>query len=75
MGGWGQQLAGPDEQYERLYLVLLDADPPEPEFHAYHVGDAQEPVSMEAAFDALMEMVVERNSDFYEWQDGKITRT
>lgn len=36
--------AGRDEQYERLYVVLLDANPFKPSFRAYRVGEPKTPV-------------------------------
>jgi len=64
----------PDEQYERLYVCLLDADPPTPEYSLYEVGAPDSPVSAQHALDELMVLVAERNSDFYEWDDNQMKR-
>jgi len=64
--------AGRDEQYERLYIVLLNATPFNASWEAYRVGSPEEPVPMEAAIDGLIELVAERNPDFYECFDGEL---
>lgn len=66
--------AGRDEQYERMYLVLLDCekDPPTTDF--YHVGDDAEPVELEHIFDEFVRIVAERNPDFYEYHKGNIRK-
>jgi hypothetical protein len=66
--------AARDEQYERLYIILLDTDPASPGLTAYAVGDAATPVLMDAAFDDLMRLVAERNPDFYEYDAGNLRR-
>jgi hypothetical protein len=66
--------AGRPEQYERLYLVLVAASPSSPWFEVYRVGDPKAPVSLEEVFSELMEIVVERNPDFYELVDGKLEK-
>jgi len=58
--------AGRDEQYERLYIVLLDANPFSPSFEVYEAGVPAQPVALDAAFGQIIELVAERNSDFYE---------
>jgi len=62
--------AGRDEQYERLYVVLLDANPLSPWWEAYRVGHPQEQIALEAALDDMITLVAERNPDFYEAEDG-----
>lgn len=66
--------AGRDEQYERLYLVLLEPTPFGSTYHAYRVGNPETEVPLEKIFDELMEIVMERNPDFYEWGDGKLKK-
>ncbi|MEP0548114.1 MAG: hypothetical protein ABJF88_14355 [Rhodothermales bacterium] len=63
-----------EEQFERLYIVLVDADPQGSQATCYHVGDPAEPVSFEQAFHEAIVRVAERNPDFYEVDDGRITR-
>lgn len=63
--------AGRDEQYERMYIVLLDASPARPRYEVYNAG-SMEPTSLVAAFDDLIQIVAYRNSDFYEDVDGML---
>jgi hypothetical protein len=62
--------AGRDEQYERMYILLLDASPEQVTLRAFEVGAPAEPVPLEAVFDTLMQIVADRNPDFYEVLDG-----
>jgi hypothetical protein len=64
--------AGRDEQFERLYLVLVDANPFTPTYTVHEVGQPDQPVDIAAALDAVVDLVAERNFDFYESLDGKI---
>lgn len=66
--------AGREEQYERLYLVLLDATPFRSSFTCYAVGDPTQARSMDSVFDELMGLIAERNPDFYQRSDGKLER-
>lgn len=66
--------AGRDEQYEELFVVLLDANPFSPAFKVYPVGDPAKPIPLELAFDRLIELVVRRNADFYEAVKGQLLR-
>jgi hypothetical protein len=64
--------AGRDEQYERLYLILLDARQPKIGLRAFEVGKLEEEVSMARVMGTLVELVAERNPDFYEAVEGKL---
>lgn len=66
--------AGRDEQFERLYLLLVDANPFAPTLECYQVNDSMTQVALDAAFDDLVVLVAERNFDFYEAHDGKVRR-
>lgn len=61
--------AGREEQFERLYLLLLDADPSSPAITCYSVADASTPVDLDAAMDELIGLLGERNFDLYEADD------
>lgn len=63
---------GRDEQYERFYFVLLDANPFKPSARLYLAGAPDQPVELSAAFDELLRMVAERTPDFYEYVDGRL---
>jgi len=69
-----QDPAGRDEQFERLYLVLVDANPPRPLFECYHVSDAKVAISLADVMDELVSLVAERNFDFYEADGGMVHR-
>lgn len=64
--------AGRDEQYERLFIVLLDATPFAASVEAFRVGDPHTPVSLESALDDIITLVAERNPDFYEADGGNL---
>lgn len=61
--------AGRDEQYERLYLALVDATPTSVQLTCFQVSDPDHPVTFEQAFDDLVTLTVERNFDLYEADD------
>jgi hypothetical protein len=62
--------AGRDEQYERLYVVLLEATPFSAWWEAYRVGRPTEPLVLKDALDDMITLVAERNPDFYEADAG-----
>ena len=66
--------AGRDEQYERLYLLSLDARLEGCVLVAWEVGKPDVAVSLEAIFTGFTELVAERNPDFYEALDGRLSR-
>jgi hypothetical protein len=66
--------AGRDEQYERMYLVLLDCDSAPPTARFFHVGDVPVAIELEEMFDDLVRIVADRNPDFYEYFQGGIRR-
>jgi hypothetical protein len=63
-----------DEQFEKLYLLLVDANLFQPSLACYEVNDAVEELTLDAVFDDLIRLVAERNFDFYEADGGKIRR-
>ena len=66
--------AGRDEQFERFYIILVEASPTAAEIKAYEVGDSTTPVPMETIIEELLKITAERNPDFYEFENGKIRR-
>ncbi len=64
--------AGRPEQYERLYIILVDANPEAPQYDVYRVGDPKNTIPLETAFNELLDLIAERNPDFYEVVGGKI---
>jgi hypothetical protein len=69
-----QAPAGRDEQYERIFLALLESDPVSPGYEVYEVGEPSATIALEYAFDALVELIAERNPDFYEAVNGELRR-
>lgn len=57
---------GRDEQLERFYLLLVDANPLAPSLECFHVADAETPLALEDVFDDIVALVAERNFDLYE---------
>lgn len=66
--------AGRDEQYERLWIVLLDANAFQPTFQVYAVPDFSKTVTLDSAFDELIGLVPQRNPDFYENVGGSLRK-
>lgn len=66
--------AGRDEQFERLYLLLVDANPFNPQLECYQVSDASQALSLDHVLNDLVTLVAERNFDFYEASEGTVRR-
>lgn len=65
-----------DEQFERLYALLVDSNPFAPSVICHEVNSPLEPVELETVFDELVMLTAERNFDIYEATgDGKIRRS
>lgn len=62
----------PEEQFERLFLVLYDANQFKPSVQVFNAGDAAEEVDLAQAFDEIASLIAERNPDFYEYADGNL---
>lgn len=57
---------GRDEQYERLYLVLVDANPFKPSLRCFRVDQAGAETTLDEIMHDLVQLVLERNPDFFE---------
>lgn len=66
--------AGRDEQFERFYLLLVDANATAPTVRAYEVGKPQTQIPMDSIMKELLSIAAERNPDFYE-MDGDNLRS
>lgn len=64
--------AGRDEQFERFYLMLLDASSTTDPIRAFEVGNSTAPISISNIFDELLKIAAERNPDFYEFDAGSL---
>lgn len=67
--------AGREEQFERLFLILLDANPFSPTFECYEVNDSSRRLDMDQVLSELVELTAERNFDLYEAENGIIRRS
>lgn len=67
--------AGRDEQYEHLYVCLVDASPFKASIRLYLAGNLYVKVDLDDALEELLTIVADRNPDFYEFVEGKIRRT
>lgn len=66
--------AAREEQFERFYLLLVEASPASARVVAYEVGKPGDVVPLEQIVNDLLKLVAERNPDFYEYLDGKLRR-
>ncbi|WP_371295251.1 hypothetical protein [Haliea sp.] len=66
--------AGREEQFERFYLILLEASPNSVSVRPFKVGDPDNEVSLSQMLDEILELVAERNPDFYEFDDGRLIK-
>jgi len=64
--------AGRDEQFEKFYLILLEATPATIDLRAFEVGSPKVPVPMDEVITGLLSIVAERNPDFYELDGGNL---
>ncbi|MBA3655726.1 MAG: hypothetical protein H0W69_00060 [Gemmatimonadaceae bacterium] len=64
--------AGRDEQFEAMYLFLIEGSAFSAEFVTYGVGEPGREVALEDVFDALVQQLADRNPDFYECVNGKL---
>lgn len=68
--------AGREEQFERLYLLLIDANPFGPSLRCFEVSDSSTEIDIDTAFTGLIQRVAERNFDLYEASpDGTVRRS
>jgi len=65
---------GRDEQFEKFYLILMDASDSHSNIKAFAVGDPDTPIEIESAINDLLELVAVRNPDFYEYVEGRLLK-
>jgi len=66
--------SGREEQFERLYIVLHDANPFAPSVEVFLAGKPDEALGLAEIFDDLISLTARRNPDFYEVDGGKLLR-
>jgi hypothetical protein len=64
--------AGREEQFERIFIVLFNAGATSPSVTTYAVENLTTPASLDHGLDELVQLVAERNSDFYEVRLGRL---
>lgn len=62
--------AGRDEQYERFYIILVEASPSVVYLEAFEAGKPGKPVPFSQIFDELLSIAADRNPDFYEYDSA-----
>jgi hypothetical protein len=65
---------GREEQFERLYISLVDANRFNPSIRTWEVNNEEDEVDLEQAFADFIELVGERNFDLYDGTGGRITK-
>lgn len=66
--------AAREEQYERLYVLLVDANPFTPTLRCFEAGAGDHEIDLSDALDEIVQLLAERNFDFYEAYDGGLRR-
>jgi hypothetical protein len=66
--------SGREEQFERFYVLLIDASQSRVDIQCYPVGSPEESVPLSAALDDLLRLTAQRNPDFYEFEDGRLMK-
>ncbi|OUM03856.1 hypothetical protein A8M77_04810 [Variovorax sp. JS1663] len=66
--------AGREEQFERFYLLLLDASPTQVELTCQAVGRPNESIPLSDVLDDLLALTAQRNPDFYEFVEGRLQK-
>lgn len=67
--------AGREEQFERLYVATVDTGLVEAPFRFYEVNRPGEEVAPNSIVEGILELIVERNFDFYSLHDGRLVKT
>jgi hypothetical protein len=66
--------SGREEQFERFFLALVDANQFQPTVRVFEVNDEETEIDLNEALDELIELVGERNFDLYDGTDGVISK-
>lgn len=65
---------GRDEQYERFYFVLHGSNKFKPAIQIYPAGNPSKQVTLNEVIDELLEVVSDRNPDFYQYSGGCLVK-
>jgi hypothetical protein len=66
--------AGREEQFERFYIILLEASPEHVYLHPYAVGNPENQLTISDILEDLLTLVAQRNPDFYECVEGHLRK-
>lgn len=66
--------AGRDEQFERFFVALVDAESRPASFRLFRIGDPQHEVSADDMIGDCLAIVAERNPDFYQVDAGRLRK-
>ena len=66
--------AGRPEQYEQIFIVLVDVSTDSFRLEIYRAGRPDEPIPLDRALVELLETIAERSPDFYEVVEGRLVR-
>lgn len=66
--------AGRTEQFERFFVALVDTEQEPPTFRLFSVGQPEQEILIQDALQSALSIVVERNPDFYQLKDGRLTK-
>ncbi len=64
---------GREEQYERLYVGKVDGNKFAPKWELFEAGKPGRPITISQAFDELIELLAERNFDWWQASAGELT--
>lgn len=64
--------AGRNEQFERFFVALVDAEASLPSLRLFRIGEPEAEIPLERFFEESLSIVAERNPDFYQVVDGQI---
>jgi hypothetical protein len=65
---------GRDEQYEHLYILLLEACATFANYRVFCVGDPDNQVPLDRALEDLLKATAVRNPDFYDYDNGVLRK-
>ena len=66
---------GRPEQYEKIFIILVDASPEKVTLEAYRAGEPDTQVDIDQALTELLEIVADRSPDFYEVENGELVKS
>jgi hypothetical protein len=65
--------AGRNEQFERFFVALVDAGAEPPVFRLFRIGEPTNEITLDDLFEEALMIVAERNPDFHQVSQGRLT--